>query len=252
MKRNFIQKRASWRLYDPQEQVLSGSSRQAGPAWYALIPLLSLALLLGGCRDGTGGPDSSPTPAATATATPTDHDEHAHHDHQHEEMGHDQPTDLSLYNLDSAWENQEGAEVSLTDLQGQPVLLAMVYASCKAACPRIIADMKTIEKGVSAEHPEKMRLVLVSIDPEVDTPARLKQLAKEAELGDSWQLLRSPEEQVLELAALLGVKYRKVSETDYAHSNLITVLNQKGEVIHQQVGLGVDPAKTLEALAGLK
>jgi protein SCO1/2 len=45
------------------------------------------------------------------------------------------------------------------------------------------------------------------------------------------------ENSVLERAALLGVKYRSVSKTVFAHSNLITVLNKKGEIVHQQEGL---------------
>ncbi|MFO1488486.1 MAG: hypothetical protein U1F65_08410 [Verrucomicrobiota bacterium] len=43
--------------------------------------------------------------------------------------------------------------------------------------------------------------------------------------------------EVRELAALLGVNFRKDANGQFAHSNLITVLNAEGEIIFQQPGL---------------
>jgi protein SCO1/2 len=60
--------------------------------------------------------------------------------------------------------------------------------------------------------------------------------------------LHGTENDVLELAALLGVKYRSVGETIFAHSNLITVLNKEGEIVHQQEGLGVKHEETSAAV----
>ena len=158
-------------------------------------------------------------------------------------------SDLSLYNLESTWLDSTGREIKLVDLRGEIVLVAMVYSSCKAACPRIIDDMRQIRQGFDAL--ENVRFVLVSIDPEVDTPERLAAFAKESQLGDDWQLLHGDSEDVMELAVLLGVKYRKTGDTDYAHSNIITLLNREGEIVHEQEGLGVDPEQTIHALAKL-
>ena len=48
-----------------------------------------------------------------------------------------------------------------------------------------------------------------------------------------------------ELAAVLGVQYRRISEIDFAHSNIITVLGPSGEIRHQQQGLGTAPDDTV-------
>ncbi len=155
--------------------------------------------------------------------------------------------ELSVYHLTGAWTDQNGNKLTLPELRGKVQLMAMVYASCPQACPRIIADMKSIDQDLSKRHPDGVELVLVSIDPETDTPERLRQLASEQGLGPRWRLLRGDSQQVQELAAVLGVKYRKVSATDFAHSNLITVLDADGVVVHQQEGLGVERSRSIDA-----
>ena len=64
----------------------------------------------------------------------------------------------------------------------------------------------------------------------------------------NWTLMTGSDDQVLELAALLGVKYKRISDLDYSHSNIITVLNREGEIRHQQTGLGVEPDEALLAI----
>jgi protein SCO1/2 len=42
----------------------------------------------------------------------------------------------------------------------------------------------------------------------------------------------------MEMAALLGIRYKKLPDGEFAHSNVITLLNPEGEIVHQQIGLG--------------
>ena len=58
--------------------------------------------------------------------------------------------------------------------------------------------------------------------------------------AETWSLLHGESDDILELAALLGVKYKEEANGQFAHSNIITVLNADGEVVHQLVGLGQD------------
>lgn len=185
--------------------------------------LLILALLFIGCS-------ATPTPAPTPA---------------HRSPG--PLPELSVYHLPGAWTDQNGKELTLQQLRGKVQVMAMVYASCPQACPRIIADMKSIDADLEKRHRDGVELVLVSFDPETDTPERLRQLAQEQGLGPRWRLIRGDSQQVQELAAVLGVKYRKVSATDFAHSNLITVLDADGVVVHQQEGLGVERSRSVDA-----
>ena len=54
-------------------------------------------------------------------------------------------SDLSIYNLPSQWTSQEGQNMEMKDLKGKVLVMVMIYTSCKAACPRLVADMRNIE-----------------------------------------------------------------------------------------------------------
>lgn len=158
-------------------------------------------------------------------------------------------SDLSIYNLPSTWTTQEGKDIELKDLNGNVLVMVMIYTSCKAACPRLVADMRNIEQRVQSKNSDKIKYVLVSIDPEVDTPERLKEFAKENLMdGAQWIFLRSSDDNTREFAATLAVNYKKISPIDFSHSNIISVFNSTGELVYQQEGLGVDYAPTVKAI----
>ncbi len=158
-------------------------------------------------------------------------------------------SDLSVYNLPSNWTDQHANQMQLQDLRGNIVVVAMIYTSCQAACPRLVADMRHIEKTVNSKAKSKIKYLLVSIDPQVDTPERLKKFSIENEMdGEQWLFLRSNEEDTREFAATLAVNYKKISPVDFSHSNIISLFNEDGELIYQQEGLGVNYAPTIKAI----
>lgn len=158
-------------------------------------------------------------------------------------------SELSIYNLPEKWTTQNGENIELKQLRGKVLVLVMIYTSCKAACPRLVADMRNIETKVPKEFKDKVQYVLVSIDPETDTPERLKAFAKENQMdNDQWLFLRSNDEQTREFSAVLAVNYKKISPMDFSHSNIISVFNSEGELAFQQEGLGVNNEKTISKI----
>lgn len=161
-------------------------------------------------------------------------------------------SDMSIYNLPSHWTTQDGEDIELKDLEGKVVAMVMIYTSCQAACPRLVADMRNIEKQIPENKKDKVQYVFVSIDPEIDTPERLKDFAKENQMEDNkWLFLRGSEEDTREFAAVLAVNYKRISPIDFSHSNIISVFDKGGELAHQQEGLGVDSDETIEAIIDL-
>jgi len=158
-------------------------------------------------------------------------------------------SDLSIYNLPSQWTNQDGKTIELKSLKGNVLVMVMIYTSCKAACPRLVADMRDIESKLNKDNKKNVKLILVSIDPETDTPQRLKSFAVNNKMNqEPWIFLRSTEENTREFAAVLAVNYKKISPIDFSHSNIISVFNPEGELIYQQEGLGVNNEKTVEKI----
>ncbi|MGE6355609.1 SCO family protein [Flavobacterium sp. NPDC079362] len=158
-------------------------------------------------------------------------------------------SDLSLYNLPSQWTNQDGKNIELKSLKGNVLVMVMIYTTCKAACPRLVADMRNIESRLNEKTKKNVKLILVSIDPETDTPEKLKAFAIANKMeNDPWIFLRSTEDNTREFAAVLAVNYKKISPIDFSHSNIISVFNPDGELIYQQEGLGVNNDKTVDRI----
>ena len=158
-------------------------------------------------------------------------------------------TELSIYNLPETWTTQNGNDIELKELRGKVLVMVMIYTSCKAACPRLVADMRNIEKRVPKEYKDKVQYILFSIDPKVDTPERLKAFSIENQMdNDQWLFLRSNDEQTREFSAVLAVNYKKISPIDFSHSNIISVFNAEGELTFQQEGLGADYDKTVSKI----
>jgi protein SCO1/2 len=160
--------------------------------------------------------------------------------------------DLSIYNIPSVWTTQHNEQIEFKDLQGSVLAVVMVYTSCQTACPRLAADMRNIEEQVAEKGKENVKYVLVSIDPENDTPERLTQFGKDYQLeGDQWLFLRGTEETVREFANIVAVKYKQISPIDFSHSNIISVFDTEGVMQHQQEGLGVNNKETIEKIIEL-
>ena len=155
----------------------------------------------------------------------------------------------SIYNLNSSWITQSGASQPLAKFQGKPVVLAMIFTSCPAACPMLVADMQKIERRLPSRLHEQVQFVLVSFDSKRDDARRLQEFAKRRGIDKSnWTLLTGAPNDVRELAAVLNVQYKRTESGAYTHSNLITILDADGVVRYQQLGLGADPANSVKAL----
>lgn len=164
-------------------------------------------------------------------------------------VANDQILEESIFNLTSKWTTQNNQQIELKDLKGDVLVMVMIYTSCKAACPRLVADMRNINKKVNNE---SVKYILVSIDPEIDTPTKLKEFAIENEMDNNqWTFLQGTIDDVREFSNVLSVKYKQISPIDFSHSNIISVFDKNGVLYHQQEGLGVDNQSTVSKIIEL-
>lgn len=165
-------------------------------------------------------------------------DDYAQHQMSSIEMPAGTYTDASLYQVESSWTTQDGKIIKLGDLQGHFQIVAMTYTSCEFSCPLIVAAMKSMLKELPDLH---VKATLISIDPARDTPEVMKAFATKTNLSPKqWTLLRGSPDDIMEMAALLGVRYKKMEDGEFSHANIITILNPAGEILHQQPGLATD------------
>jgi protein SCO1/2 len=83
----------------------------------------------------------------------------------------------------------------------------------------------------------------------VDNPARLKAFAIENQMdANHWTFLQGTTSGVQEFANVLAVKYKQIAPMDFSHSNIISVFNRQGVLVHQQEGLGVNNKETIDTI----
>jgi protein SCO1/2 len=160
----------------------------------------------------------------------------------------EQPSD-SLYQLAAPLTAQDGRAIGLDVYRGQPVLVTMFYASCQATCPLIIDTLRAVEKQVPPEQMKRLRVLLVSIDADHDTPEVLAATAQERRVDTArWTLAHADERTVRQVAAALGVQYRKLPDGQFSHATQISVLDGQGRILAQSDQLGRVDERLVQAI----
>jgi protein SCO1/2 len=155
-----------------------------------------------------------------------------------------------ILDSDSVWQDDGGNDFRLSQLRGHPVVISMFFASCEGVCVITKNDLKAVETSLPPAVRARTLFVLVTLAPERDTPAVLKQYRVEQGLsGKRWRLLRGPVGATAALAVQLGVGYGLDSNGRFKHSSEITVLDATGRVLLQQDGIHADLEKTVRLLA---
>lgn len=158
----------------------------------------------------------------------------------------------SVYVLGTHLVDQDGAGISLDVFRGHPVLVAMFYGTCPAACPTLTRDIKGIEGQLTASERADVRVLMISFDPERDTPGALKALAEKHKVDLArWKFATSTESGAREISAVLGVQYRKIDNGEYSHSTKIVLLDRDGAMVAALEGLRQPPDDLLAKLRGL-
>ena len=145
----------------------------------------------------------------------------------------------SIYNLNAKLIDQSGAVRSLDMHRGRPVLVTMFYGSCTVACPLLIDTLRSFERSLTPAERARVRVVLISIDPEHDTTDSLRTLATTRRIDLSrWTLVHTDEATVRKVAAVLNIQYRRLPDGNYNHASVIALLTPQGEIVARSSVLG--------------
>ena len=140
----------------------------------------------------------------------------------------------SLYQLELALTDQAGKATGLERYRGQPVVVSMFYASCPHVCPMLISTIQRYERELPEAQRGRLRVLMVSIDPERDTPAKLAEVAARHHVdGKRWTLARADAPAVRKLAAALNIQYRQLPDGEFNHATVITLLDPAGRPLRQ-------------------
>lgn len=165
-------------------------------------------------------------------------DGHKHgHEHASDLKAQASPAGASILQLGSTWQSQRGESIKLTTLGGKARLVVMLYTKCETACPLIVEDLKQIAAEIDAKRTSRVEVSIFSLDSFRETPESLMSFSVKRKLPSHWGLFTSNADAVAELAAALGVRYKRLQNGEFIHSNVIYFLNSDGEIVAQKEGL---------------
>ena len=148
----------------------------------------------------------------------------------------------SILQIDHVFTDQSARNFKLAERRGKPQLVAMFYTSCRYICPLIIDSAKGVDNSLTPAERKKLSILLVSIDPARDTPEALMYIVRKRKLDtERWTLARTDESGVRTLAALLGLRYRALSDGEFNHTSALILLDAEGRVVARTETLGSKP-----------
>lgn len=129
------------------------------------------------------------------------------------------------------------------DGAGRPLLVTFIFTSCPGACPYVVEECLEASRKAGKGRPAKERpLVLaVSFDPEIDTPAKLKQHMKESHLSPREVLfLTGGKEAIDKVVHDWGVSVGRDENGDIFHGFQTAVLDRSGRIVARYFGAGIE------------
>jgi protein SCO1/2 len=130
--------------------------------------------------------------------------------------------------------DHNGRAVTQDNFKGKPTLIYFGFTYCPDVCPTSLLLMETALQQLGPDGPNKANALLITIDPERDTPKLLKEYV--TNFGPNFHGLTGTQEQVAAAARAFRVYYQKVpgkSGGPYLmdHSSIIYVLDRNGRFV---------------------
>jgi protein SCO1/2 len=130
--------------------------------------------------------------------------------------------------------DQNGRQVTEADFKGKPTLIYFGFTYCPDVCPTSLLLMQTAIEQLGKDAERRVNMVLITVDPERDTPAVLKDYV--GNFGPTMIGLTGTPEQIAAAAKAFRVYYRKVESKDGApylmdHSSIFYLLDRRGQFV---------------------
>ena len=120
----------------------------------------------------------------------------APHDHSHMTAKPEEASPAQKYFTDVELINQDGKKVHFYSdiLKGKTVVVNAFFTSCTSVCPPMNRNMEKIQEALGNRVGRDVFLVSMTVDPETDTPARMKEYAQKFHAGPGWIFLTGKKE----------------------------------------------------------
>jgi protein SCO1 len=131
--------------------------------------------------------------------------------------------------------NQDGKELRFYSdlLKGRVVIINTFFTTCISVCPPMTRTLERIQEWLGDRLGKEAFILSISVDPEVDTPPKLKAFAESYGARPGWHLLGGKKENV-------GIALKKIGqfvESRDNHSTILIVGNERTGLWKKAFGL---------------
>ena len=149
---------------------------------------------------------------AAGDHTGQDHtgEDHTGHDHAPPKTSSNYQVTRASYAIPTVeLTTQYGGNVRLDRLlaEDRPTLVQFIFTSCTTICPVMGAVFGGAQSDIAALAPN-FRMVSISIDPEFDTPERLREFAVRQSANPDWLMLTGSKEEIFEATKAFDALYQ--------------------------------------------
>lgn len=132
--------------------------------------------------------------------------------------------------------NQDGETFRAEDLHGRVWVANFIFTSCAEVCPRLSSRMRELQERLT-NMGDAVRLVSFSVDPERDTPERLKEYsATYTAKKDIWSFVTGPIESLEKTVVdgfRMSMERTEIEDTgffDIVHGERFVLVDQLGQI----------------------
>lgn len=131
--------------------------------------------------------------------------------------------------------NQNGEKMRLYSdlLQGKVVIINSFFATCTGSCLPLTRNLEKLQTALGPRMGKEVNIISISVDPTVDTPARLKAYAKKLNAGPGWYFLTGGKESV----DLALKKIGQFVDNKESHLNIFIIGNERTGLWKKAFGL---------------
>jgi protein SCO1/2 len=148
------------------------------------------------------------------------------------------PTDLSpahKYFTDVTLVNQNGEKMRFYSdlLEGKVVVINSFFATCQGSCLPMNRNLEKVQEALGDRVGKDVRIISISVDPTVDSPASLKEYAKKLHAKAGWYFLTGDKQNVDFALNKLG----QFVDDKQQHLNIIIIGNERTGLWKKAFGL---------------
>jgi protein SCO1/2 len=138
--------------------------------------------------------------------------------------------------------SQDGVQVALSDFRGKVVAVTFIFTLCTATCPVLTPMMSFVQDQLGRDFGAKIAFVSITVDPERDTPEVLKEYAQAFGANLSgWAFLTGTPDAIRDVTRRYGVFASKTPGGDVDHTFLTSIVDPRGILRVQYLGVRFDP-----------